>query len=195
MNFIPFILASGSPRRKQLLNQIGLEFTVIPSDVDEDFTLDLPPEAFTEHWAREKAKSVAKIHPDSLIVGADTIVVLDENILGKPKDKKDSFSMLQSLSGHTHEVITGVSFFSLDHNIDITFNERTFVSFIALSDIDINNYIKTYNPLDKAGSYGIQDGFSVYIHRINGCYYNVMGLPLSSFYTRLKLIAPLVQIS
>jgi septum formation protein len=92
-------------------------------------------------------------------------------------------------------VITGVSFFSLDHNIDITFNERTFVSFIALSDIDINNYIKTYNPLDKAGSYGIQDGFSVYIHRINGCYYNVMGLPLSSFYTRLKLIAPLVQIS
>ena len=137
MNFIPFILASGSPRRKQLLNQIGLEFTVIPSDVDEDFTLDLPPEAFTEHWAREKAKSVAKIHPDSLIVGADTIVVLDGNILGKPKDKKDSFNMLQSLSGKTHEVITGVSFISLEQELDHTFNERTFVSFNTLSDRDI----------------------------------------------------------
>jgi septum formation protein len=189
MNFIPFILASGSPRRKQLLNQIGLEFTVIPSDVDEDFTLDLPPEAFTEHWAREKAKSVAKIHPDSLIVGADTIVVLDGNILGKPKDKKDSFNMLQSLSGKTHEVITGVSFISLEQELDHTFNERTFVSFNTLSDRDINSYIDIYNPLDKAGSYGIQDWFSVHIHRVEGCYYNVMGLPLSSFYSYFKSVS------
>lgn len=189
MNFIPFILASGSPRRKQLLNQIGLEFTVIPSDVDEDFTLDLPPEAFTEHWAREKAKSVAKIHPDSLIVGADTIVVLDGNILGKPKDKKDSFNMLQSLSGKTHEVITGVSFISLEQELDHTFNERTFVSFNTLSDMDINSYIDIYNPLDKAGSYGIQDWFSVHIHRVEGCYYNVMGLPLSSFYSYFKSVS------
>ena len=189
MNFIPFILASGSPRRKQLLNQIGLEFTVIPSDVDEDFTLDLPPEAFTEHWAREKAKSVAKIHPDSLIVGADTIVVLDENILGKPKDKKDSFNMLQSLSGKTHEVITGVSFISLEQELDHTFNERTLVSFNTLSDRDINSYIDIYNPLDKAGSYGIQDWFSVHIHRVEGCYYNVMGLPLSSFYSYFKSVS------
>ena len=189
MNFIPFILASGSPRRKQLLNQIGLEFTVIPSDVDEDFTLDLPPEAFTEHWAREKAKSVAKIHPDSLIVGADTIVVLDGNILGKPKDKKDSFNMLQSLSGKTHEVITGVSFISLEQELDHTFNERTFVSFNTLSDRDINSYIDIYNPLDKAGSYGIQDWFSVHIHRVEGCYYNVMGLPISSFYSYFKSVS------
>ena len=189
MNFIPFILASGSPRRKQLLNQIGLEFTVIPSDVDEDFTLDLPPEAFTEHWAREKAKSVAKIHTDSLIVGADTIVVLDGNILGKPKDKKDSFNMLQSLSGKTHEVITGVSFISLEQELDHTFNERTFVSFNTLSDRDINSYIDIYNPLDKAGSYGIQDWFSVHIHRVEGCYYNVMGLPLSSFYSYFKSVS------
>lgn len=189
MNFIPFILASGSPRRKQLLNQIGLEFTVIPSNVDEDFTLDLPPEAFTEHWAREKAKSVAKIHLDSLIVGADTIVVLDGNILGKPKDKKDSFNMLQSLSGKTHEVITGVSFISLEQELDHTFNERTFVSFNTLSDRDINSYIDIYNPLDKAGSYGIQDWFSVHIHRVEGCYYNVMGLPLSSFYSYFKSVS------
>ena len=189
MNFIPFILASGSPRRKQLLNQIGLEFTVIPSDVDEDFTLDLPPEAFTEHWAREKAKSVAKIHPDSLIVGAGTIVVLDGNILGKPKDKKDSFNMLQSLSGKTHEVITGVSFISLEQELDHTFNERTFVSFNTLSDRDIKSYIDIYNPLDKAGSYGIQDWFSVHIHRVEGCYYNVMGLPLSSFYSYFKSVS------
>ena len=189
MNFIPFILASGSPRRKQLLNQIGLEFTVIPSDVDEDFTLDLPPEAFTEHWAREKAKSVAKIHPDSLIVGADTIVVLDGNIFGKPKDKKDSFNMLQSLSGKTHEVITGLSFISLEQEVDHTFNEKTFVSFNTLSDRDINSYIDIYNPLDKAASYGIQDWFSVHIHRVEGCYYNVMGLPLSSFYSYFKSVS------
>ena len=89
MTIPSFILASGSPRRKQLLKQIGLDFSIIPSNVDEDFSIDLPPEAFTEHWAREKAKTVASDHPDSLIVGADTVVVFDGKILGKPKDKKE----------------------------------------------------------------------------------------------------------
>ena len=182
MNKPQLILASGSPRRKQLLNQIGFEFSVNPSTVDEDFSLSLPPEAFTEHWAREKAKNVASNHPGKWVIGADTIVTLDGKIYGKPKNEADSFSMLSSLSGRTHEVITGVSIICLNSEIDITFNERTFVSFNALTDSDISYYYKNYNPIDKAGSYGIQDWFSVHIHKIDGCYFNVMGFPLSAFY-------------
>ena len=189
MNLKSIILASASPRRKQLLTQIGFDFSVVPSTIKEDLSLPLPPEAFTEHWAREKAKNVAEKNPDSLIIGADTVVVLNGKILGKPNNEKDSVLMLRSLSGTTHEVITGVSLIVLDSEIDITFNERTFVSFNTLSDMDINSYIDIYNPLDKAGSYGIQDWFSVHIHRVEGCYYNVMGLPLSSFYSYFKSVS------
>jgi len=186
MNLKPLILASASPRREQLMNQIGLEFSVIPSNVIEDFSLTLPPEAFTEHWARKKAKNVAKNNPDTMVIGADTVVVLDNKILGKPKNIKDSFSMLQSLSGRTHEVITGMSILNINCGIDFTFNERTYVSFLTLSDYDISYYIDKYNPLDKAGSYGIQDWFSVHVRQIEGCYFNVMGLPLSSFFSHYR---------
>ena len=188
MNFTSLILASGSPRRDQLLKQIGLKFSVIPSSVYEDFSLALSPEAVTEHWAREKAKSVANTNENSLVLGADTIVVLDGKILGKPKDEHDSFSMLQSMSGKTHEVITGVSLISINSEIDFTFNEKTFVSFNTLSDDHIRYYIDNYSPFDKAGSYGIQDWFSVHIHKIEGCYFNVMGLPLSAFYQRYNAL-------
>tara|TARA_Y100001970_G_scaffold270316_1_gene364035 strand:+ start:80 stop:661 length:582 start_codon:yes stop_codon:yes gene_type:complete len=176
------ILASASPRRRDLLNKIGIEFSVKASNIDEDFKLNLPPEAFTEHWAREKALNISNDHPSSLIIGADTVVVLDDQILGKPKDKNGSKEMLLKLSGKTHEVITGVSLIHIDSEIDITFNERTFVSINTLTRKDISQYIKFYKPFDKAGSYGIQDGFSVYIDKIDGCYYNVMGLPVSKFY-------------
>ena len=188
INNFHFILASKSPRRNNLLKQIGLDFSIIPSDIYEDFNLELPPEAFTEHWARQKAKEIGEKNHDSLVIGADTIVVLDKKILGKPKNKDDSFKMLKSLSGRRHEVITGVSFFWGKNNIDITINERTFVYIKALTDNDIYSYINTYEPLDKAGSYGIQDGFSIHIQRIDGCYFNVMGLPISSFYKMLKSI-------
>ena len=177
------ILASASPRRKDLLNQIGIEFSIIPSNINEDFKLALPPAAFTEHWAREKALNISKDHPSSLIIGADTVVVLDDQILGKPKDEDDSKEMLLKLSGKTHEVITGVSLINIDSKIDITFNERTNVSINTLTINDILQYIENYKPLDKAGSYGIQDGFSVHVDKINGCYYNVMGLPVSKFYS------------
>jgi septum formation protein len=191
MKHPPIILASNSPRRYQLLTQIGIDFSVIPSDVDEDFSLTLPPEAFTEHWAREKAKNVATKHPDKWIIGADTIVCLDGKIFGKPKSQNDSFNMLSALSGKTHEVITGVSIIGLNSEIDLTFNERTFVSFKTLTDSDIRYYYKNYNPLDKAGSYGIQDWFSVHIHKIDGCYFNVMGFPLSAFHTQFKTLLSL----
>ena len=182
------ILASASPRRKDILNQIGIDFSVIPSNINEDFTLNLPPEAFTEHWAREKALNISKNHPRALIIGADTIVVLDGEIIGKPKDKNSSKKMLFKLSGKTHEVITGVSLIQIDSKIDMTFNARTFVSINTLSNNDISYYISKYNPYDKAGSYGIQDGFSVHINKIKGCYYNVMGLPVSKFYMNYRYI-------
>ena len=188
MKKIDIILASASPRRKIILSQIGIKFTIIESNTLEDFSLKLPPEAFCEHWAREKAKDVAKNHPNSLIIGADTIVVLDKKILGKPQNRDQSFSMLKSLSGRTHEVLTGVAFIHIDSKFDITFNESTYVSFDTLSDNDILNYINKYNPYDKAGSYGIQDGFSVHIYKVQGCYYNVMGLPVSSFYTHYRAL-------
>tara|TARA_B100000519_G_C14118500_1_gene379275 strand:+ start:154 stop:738 length:585 start_codon:yes stop_codon:yes gene_type:complete len=176
------ILASSSPRRKKILEQIRFEFCVVSSNINEDFNLELPPEAFTEHWAREKAKNVAKDHPHSVVIGADTVVILDGKILGKPKDNKSSKKMLLSLSGKTHEVITGVSLINISFELDVTFNERTFVSINTLSNEDISNYINLYKPYDKAGSYGIQDGFSVHVEKIRGCYYNVMGFPVSKFY-------------
>ena len=176
------ILASSSPRRKKILEQIRFEFSVVPSNINEDFNRGLPPEAFTEHWAREKAKDVAKDHPRSLVIGADTVVILDGKILGKPKDNESSKKMLLSLSGKTHEVITGVSLINIDSKLDVTFNERTYVSINTLSYKDICKYIELYNPYDKAGSYGIQDGFSIHVEKIKGCYYNVMGLPVSKFY-------------
>ena len=188
MDLKSIILASASPRRKQLLTQIGFDFSVVPSTIKEDLSLPLPPEAFTEHWARKKAKNVAENYPDSLIIGADTVVVLNGKILGKPINEKDSVLMLRSLSGTTHEVVTGGSLIVLEPEIDITFNERTFVSFNTLNKNDILKYIHNYNPYDKAGSYGIQDGFSIHIHKVQGCYYNVMGLPVSSFYSHYRVL-------
>ena len=183
LNKYPIILASGSPRRKQLLEQIDLEFEVVPSQIYEDFSLNLSPTDFVEYYAQEKAKDVANSYPDKWVIGADTIVVFESHILGKPKNEKDSFQMLKRLSGNTHQVITGVSIQNIKQDISDSFHERTNVTFNTLSDKIINYYIETYEPFDKAGSYGIQDWFSVCVNRIDGCFYNVMGFPLSSFYS------------
>ena len=183
LNKYPIILASGSPRRKQLLEQINLEFEVVPSQIYEDFSLNLSPADFVEHYAQEKAKDVANSYVDKWVIGADTIVVFESHILGKPKNEKDSFQMLKRLSGNTHQVITGVSIQNIKQDISDSFHERTNVTFNTLSDNIINYYIETYKPFDKAGSYGIQDWFSVCVNRIDGCFYNVMGFPLSRFYS------------
>ncbi len=183
LNKYPIILASGSPRRKQLLEQINLEFEVVPSQIYEDFSLNLSPTDFVEYYAQKKAKDVANSYPDKWVIGADTIVVFESHILGKPKNEKDSFQMLKRLSGNTHQVITGVSIQNIKQDISDSFHERTNVTFNTLSDNIINYYIETYAPFDKAGSYGIQDWFSVCVNRIDGCFYNVMGFPLSSFYS------------
>ncbi len=184
----PIILASNSPRRQQLLSQIGLVFEVIPGNVNEDFSIDLSPRNFAEHYATKKAKDVAKHYPDHLVIGADTIVVLNGQILGKPADESESYTMLSSLSGETHTVVTGVSLQWISKNIDIIFSENTLVTFNSLSSQEIHYYIDNYHPLDKAGSYGIQDWFAVCVNNIDGCFYNVMGFPLSAFYQQYKKI-------
>ena len=187
LNF-DIVLASASPRRKTILSQVDLDFTIEPSKINEDFSIDLLPKAFCEHWAREKANDIAKSHSDKLIIGADTIVIMNDKILGKPKDYKESFAMLKSLSGKTHQVLTGVSLIHFDLGIDFTFTEYTDVSICFLTDEEINKYIDKYKPYDKAGSYGIQDGFSIYVEKINGCFYNVMGFPIFRFHKFYKSI-------
>jgi|TARA_B110000240_G_C13404192_1_gene412329 septum formation protein len=182
------ILASSSPRRKELLTQIGYKFSVTSSNINENFNLSLSPKNFAEHWAYEKANCVALKNSDSMVIGADTIVVKDKEIFGKPKKRSDSFSMLKKLSGKTHQVITGVSIIFRKYNLNLTFSDSTLVTFNDYSDGDILKYIDDKQPYDKAGSYGIQDSFAMYIRRINGCYYNVMGLPLSKFHKNYNLI-------
>lgn len=187
-NYPSIILASNSPRRKNLLELIDLPFKVITSSVHEDFNIDLKPIEFAKHYANLKALDVADSNPDSLVIGADTIVVLDDEIIGKPVDEKDSKAMLKKLSGRTHTVITGVSLVWRERNIEDTFHEKTKVTFQKLSDEQIQYYVDNYHPLDKAGSYGIQDWFAVCVKKIDGCFYNVMGMPLSNFYSHFMTI-------
>lgn len=187
-NCPPIILASNSPRRKNLLELIDLPFKVITSSVHEDFNIDLKPIEFAKHYANLKALDVADSNPDSLVIGADTIVVLDDEIIGKPVDENDSKAMLRKLSGRTHTVVTGVSLVWKENNIEDTFHEKTKVTFQKLTDEQIQYYVDNYHPLDKAGSYGIQDWFAVCVKKIDGCFYNVMGMPLSKFYQHFTKI-------
>jgi septum formation protein len=170
------------------LELIDLPFKIIASSVHEDFNIDLKPIEFAKHYAKMKALDVAQKHPDSLVIGADTIVVLDDEIIGKPSDENVSKKMLRKLSDRTHTVITGVSLVWQEKNIIDTFNEETKVTFQELTDKQIQFYIDNYNPFDKAGSYGIQDWFAVCVKKINGCFYNVMGMPLSNFYDHFTKI-------
>lgn len=176
------VLASNSPRRQALLEQIGLDFLVQKSSVHEDFSIDLSPVDFAEFYAGKKAENVAEKYPDDLVIGADTIVVLGDRILGKPGSRDESRAMLTMLSGKTHTVITGVSLIHRSICYVDTFHEKTDVTFNILSEEEINDYIDTCRPFDKAGSYGIQDRFSVHVKKIDGCFYNVVGFPLARFY-------------
>tara|TARA_X000001036_G_scaffold433051_1_gene469992 strand:+ start:12592 stop:13179 length:588 start_codon:yes stop_codon:yes gene_type:complete len=176
------ILASKSPRRKKILNLIGLDFIIKPSNVDEHLNLDLTPEDFVQYWSKKKAEKISVVNKNKLIIGADTIVSLDGKILGKPKNKEQSYFMLKNLSGQTHKVITGVTIINKQKNILRTFSETTKVYVKDITNNDIIYYINNYSTLDKAGGYGIQDWFTIWIKKIDGCFYNVMGFPLSKFY-------------
>lgn len=180
------VLASGSPRRLQLLRQVGLQFRALSASIDEEYN-GRKPEDFAMDMAVEKARTIAVTLERAIVLAADTIVVLDGKILGKPDDSTQAKKMLQSLSNRMHEVITGYSIFDRPSDNVITNYELTRVWFRELEPEEIENYVASGSPLDKAGAYGIQDDFgAVFVSRIEGCYYNVVGLPLAKVYTDLK---------
>lgn len=185
------ILGSASPRRRELLAQIGVDFTVRVSRKEEIYHSTVPEEIVKE-LALMKAENVAeelRADRDMIVLGADTIVVLDDAILGKPKDEEEAFRMIHSLQGRTHEVYTGVAVLDFGKEgkksvVNHAVGTKVFVH--AMSDEEIRGYIATGEPMDKAGGYGIQGRFAPYIDRIEGDYYNVVGLPVSYVYQVLK---------
>lgn len=180
------ILASGSPRRAHLLRQVGLTFQVMATGVEERYNGKGPVE-FAEHISTEKARAAASKVDDAIILAADTIVVLENRIIGKPRDESDAVKMLTDLSGRMHEVISAYTIYDRPSDTVMTNHELTRVWFRDLDQDEIGAYIATGSPFDKAGSYGIQDDFgAVFVSRIEGCYYNVVGLPLAKVYTDLK---------
>lgn len=172
------ILASGSPRRKELLSGAGLDFTVIVSDVDEDIPVKGTPAAHAKHLAEIKAAAVADGNPDSFVIGADTIVVVDGDVLGKPTSERDAEKMLARLSGRAHIVHTGWCIICRKMGIKFSGVEETLVQFKNLSPDEISWYVKTGEPMDKAGAYAIQDKGAALVKSVVGSYTNVVGLPL-----------------
>lgn len=178
------ILASKSPRRAFLLSGIGLKFDIIEGDADESaVSKELEPALYTQELALIKAAAAAKklgSKRSAVIIAADTVVVLDGRIMGKPKDEDDAFLMLKSLSGRTHEVYTGYCVMRGSDGYAVCKSEKTAVTFKRLSDEKIRDYIATGEPMDKAGAYGIQEKGAALVERIDGDYFNVVGLPVSS---------------
>lgn len=190
---IPIILASASPRRKQLLEQAGFSFTVKPSGVEETINGDAPGE-IAENLAFQKANDVYRqiradyAGKDFCVIGADTIVCYDGEILGKPEDEQEAFDMLKMLSDRTHQVYTGIAVMLRQDGEKRTllFHEKTDVTFYPIEDDELKRYIATGDCLDKAGAYGIQGPFAVHIKEIHGDYNNVVGLPIAKLYQALK---------
>ena len=183
---IPIFLASKSPRRRKLLKQLNLKFKSFSVDMDEKVHLNETPSDAVIRLSKEKLNLAKAKVKDGILITADTIVVLDKTILGKPINRNDAFRILKLLSGRTHIVYTGYSIFNSRNNKTISEYEKTEVTFRDLTDEEIDDYISGGSPMDKAGAYGIQDDFgAVFIKKINGCYYNVVGLPLAKFYHAL----------
>ena len=181
------ILASQSPRRKDLLGLLNIPFTIQTADVDETLDTDCPIPDAVARLSLRKALA-AKRTPEDTVIAADTIVVCDGYILGKPQDKETAFKMLAMLSGREHQVMTGVTVLKGDRRI--SFTEVTQVRFRNLNAREIRDYIATGEPMDKAGSYGIQGGAALFCERMMGDYYNVMGLPVCRLSQVLKTVAP-----
>lgn len=182
------ILASASPRRRELMTQVGFTFRVQPSYNDEIITKNNPEEIVKE-LSYQKAKEVFENgHLQDIVIGADTIVIYEGNILGKPKDEAEAYAMINRLQGNTHQVYTGVSvIWKKENNTHVlAFAERTDVELFPMSDKEIREYVNTKEPFDKAGGYGIQGCFATFVKRINGDYNNVVGLPVARLYQELK---------
>lgn len=181
------ILASASPRRKELLEKIGLPFTVQPAKGEERIT-QKSPAAVVMELSRQKAEEIAAAQTeDCIIIGADTVVARGEKIMGKPKDAADAKQMLRSIADDCHQVYTGVTLIRTGaHPQSVTFQEETDVFLYPISDAELDAYIASGDPMDKAGAYGIQGDFAIYVKRIAGDYYNVVGLPIGRVYQELK---------
>jgi septum formation protein len=189
------VLASASPRRQELLRNAGIPFVVQPTDIPEIPQPGEAPRMFSERLAREKALAVFRRRPDDFVLGADTVVVVDAQILGKPRDADDAARMLRLLSGRKHQVITGVCLVSPqlrtenrkpETSFEDVRSETTLVTMDALTDDDIRSYVSTSEPMDKAGAYAIQGRASRWISRVEGDYFNVVGLPVSLVYKMLR---------
>lgn len=182
------ILASTSPRRKELAQGMGLEFDVIPSKYEEDMTLKMSASQLVKTLSYGKAKEVAERIKSGIVIGVDTIVVFKGKKLGKPKNEKDAFGMLKSFSGKWQEVYSGVAIIDCKTGKEIRDYEVTKVKFRKMSDDEIWRYIKTGDPMDKGGAYGIQGLSSIFIERVEGCYFNVVGFPVYNVYKNLKKV-------
>jgi len=182
------ILASASPRRKKILELLNVDFKVFESKIDESkFKITHNnPEKYCMNLAYKKSEKVSRKFKDSIIIGCDTIVYHKNKIIGKPKNKNEAIKHLKLLSNESHVVYSALTIFIKSLNIKKNIIDKTIVTFNKLSIDDINYYVANFNPYDKAGAYGIQDWSSIFIKKINGCYYNVVGFPLSKFYILLK---------
>lgn len=181
------ILASQSPRRHQLLKDLNIDFTALSPDFDEELDSDVFSEEVIETLAYQKALSIIdKADPESLILSADTVVVLDNKILGKPLDPQNAFEILRSLSNKTHKVVTSVSILDVETKKSLVCSTTSFVTFNEWTDEDIKNYIKSKKPLDKAGAYGIQELEERFIRDVQGSLSNIIGLPVETVLQMLK---------
>lgn len=178
------ILASKSPRRKELLSIITNDFEIVPAVGEERADSSLPPSGYVCELARHKAEEVAALHPDDVVIGSDTVVAIEGQILGKPKDADDAKRMLGMLSGAEHSVFTGVCIIGKGRSV--VFAEETQVRFFELTEKETDDYIATGEPFDKAGAYGIQELGALLVSGITGDYYNVMGLPVGRLARELK---------
>lgn len=180
------VLASKSPRRSQLLSEAGFEFTIRTLDTDESFSADMPVEIVPEYLAIKKAEAILPLlQPDEILLAADTVVILDGVIFGKPENAEEATWMLRQMSGRSHQVITGVCLLTTSR--EVVFSDQSLVYFNELSPAEIDFYLEKYQPYDKAGSYGIQEWIGhCKINRIDGSYANVMGLPVHRVYQALR---------
>ncbi|WP_300328869.1 nucleoside triphosphate pyrophosphatase [Fusobacterium sp.] len=181
------ILASNSPRRKEILENFGFSLEIKTKNIEE-ISDEKEIIKKVEDIARKKVMAVAMDNPNEFVIGADTVVVIDNKILGKPKSEKDIYEMLHLLSGRTHQVITSFSFINISKNIDIKDSQISDVSFKNISDEEIKWYIDTKEPFDKAGSYGIQGKGSYFVEKIDGDFFSVMGFPIGKFVRTLANI-------
>jgi septum formation protein len=180
------ILASASPRRHQLFRLLFNNFEIIESKINEDLAYEIEPVQLVQHLAQLKAQNVAEQIPEGIIVGADSIVVIGKKVLGKPINIMEAREMLTALSGKTHEVFTGIAIIEKPSNQMQIISTVTAVTFRSIENWEIERYIEIGNPYDKAGAYGIQNEAAIFIEKISGCYYNVMGFPVNAVYQAIR---------